>query len=148
MLSLKRLRWVFVPPYISLEDGIDKIIGWSVRARKNGLLGLEPLTDKEKERFANKGLQLLVDGAEPETIRSVLEVEMITTETRSMDVAKVYESMGGYSPTIGIIGAVLGLIHVMTNLQDPKLGGRYCHGFRCNDLRGRIRQHAFLPHRE
>ena len=68
---------------------------------------------------ALKGLQLLVDGVEPETIRSVLEVDYMTQESRDIEAAKVFESMGGYAPTIGIIGAVMGLIHVMGNLADP-----------------------------
>lgn len=123
VFSLKRLKWVFAPPYVSLENGIDKILSWSMRARKNGLLGLEALAEKEREPFAKKALQLLVDGTEPESIRSILEVEIMAREQQEMDAAKFYESMGGYSPTIGIIGAVMGLIHVMSNLQDPKLLG-------------------------
>ena len=106
--AFSQVRWVFFPPYISLEDGIGKVIDWSVKARKQGLLGLEGLAEKESERFARKGLQLLVDGAETETIRSIMEVD------------RVFEAMGGYSPTIGIIGAVMGLIQVMTNLEDPQ----------------------------
>ncbi|MCP5206459.1 MAG: flagellar motor protein [Hahellaceae bacterium] len=121
--AIKRLRWIFAPPYISLDNGIDKVVTWSMRARKSGLLGLEALAEKEVEPFAKKGLQLLIDGAEPESIRSILEVELVSKESREMDAAKVYDSMGGYSPTIGIIGAVMGLIHVMTNLQDPKMLG-------------------------
>lgn len=117
--ALKMLMWVIFPPYVGMEEGIDKIVKWSMRARKDGLLGLENLAEKEEEPFAKKGLQLLVDGAEPETIRSILEVELISREQRDMDGALVYESMGGYSPTIGIIGAVMGLIHVMSNLEDP-----------------------------
>jgi len=112
-------RWVFVPPYVGLEEGIWKVIDWSVKARKQGLLGLETLAEKEPERFARKGLQLLVDGAEPETIRSILEVDLDSREQRDLDAARVFEAMGGYSPTIGIIGAVMGLIQVMTNLEDP-----------------------------
>lgn len=121
--AIKRMRWVFVPPYVNLENGIEKIVNWSMRARKSGLLGLEALAEKELEPFAKKGLQLLIDGSEPESIRSILEVELISREARENDAAKVYDSMGGYSPTIGIIGAVMGLIHVMTNLQDPKMLG-------------------------
>src|SRR5690606_32959824 len=65
----------------------------------------------------------LVDGVEPEAIRSILEVDLLTQENRDLQAAKVFESMGGYAPTIGIIGAVMGLIHVMENLADPsKLG--------------------------
>ncbi len=121
--SAGMLTWVFMPPYVSLEDGIDKVVKWSMRARKEGLLGLEALASKEGEPFAKKGLQLLVDGAESDTIRSVMEVDLIAKENRDIDGAKVYESMGGYSPTIGIIGAVMGLIHVMSNLADPSTLG-------------------------
>ena len=72
---------------------------------------------------ARKGLQLLVDGCEPQNIRAVMEVESVMLEQRDVDAAKFYESMGGYAPTIGIIGAVMGLIQVMSNLSDPsKLG--------------------------
>ncbi len=117
--SGRMLLWVFSPPYVSLEDGMDKIVKWSMRARKEGLLGLEVMASKEGEPFAKKGLQLLVDGAEPDAIRSVMEVDLISKENRDIEGAKVYESMGGYSPTIGIIGAVMGLIHVMSNLEDP-----------------------------
>lgn len=122
--TLKRafvqVRWVFVPPYISMEDGIGKVIDWSVKARKQGLLGLEGMSEREPENFARKGLQLLVDGAEPEAIRSILEVDLDSREQRDLESARVYEAMGGYSPTIGIIGAVMGLIQVMTNLEDPE----------------------------
>ncbi|MDY6797393.1 MAG: flagellar motor protein [Pseudomonadota bacterium] len=118
--SLRQVRWVFVPPYINLEDGIHKVVDWSVKARKQGLLGLEGLAEKEPERFARKGLQLLVDGAETDTIRSIMEVDLESREQRDLESARVYEAMGGYSPTIGIIGAVMGLIQVMTNLEDPE----------------------------
>lgn len=121
--AIRHSRWVFIPPYIGLEDGIDKVINWSVRARKQGLLGLENLAEREPERFARKGLQLLVDGAETETIRSILEVELETREQSDLDAARVFEAMGGYAPTIGIIGAVMGLIQVMTNLEDPSTLG-------------------------
>lgn len=118
--ACRQARWVFFPPYISLEDGIGKVIDWSVKARKQGLLGLEGLAEREPERFARKGLQLLVDGSEAETIRSIMEVELESREQRDMESARVFEAMGGYSPTIGIIGAVMGLIQVMTNLEDPE----------------------------
>lgn len=117
--GLYMLKWVFAPPYLSLEDGIDKVVGWSMRARKEGLLGLESVVEKEHEPFSEKGLQLLVDGSEPEVIRSVMEVELISKEQHDLNAAKIYDGMGGYSPTIGIIGAVMGLIHVMSNLADP-----------------------------
>ena len=121
--SLKMIVWTVFPPKIAQNDAIEKIVNWSNIARKEGLLGLEPLTESEPEPFSRKGLQLLVDGSEPDTIRSILEVELDSQEHMDTQAAKVYEGMGGYSPTIGIIGAVMGLIHVMNNLADPsKLG--------------------------
>ena len=121
--SLKMVIWTIFPPKLAQSEAIEKIVNWSNIARKEGLLGLEPLTESEPEPFSRKGLQLLVDGSEPDTIRSILEVELDSQEHMDTQAAKVYEGMGGYSPTIGIIGAVMGLIHVMNNLADPsKLG--------------------------
>jgi chemotaxis protein MotA len=122
-LAAQRMRWVFLPPSLNFQGGIDKIVRWAMAARKEGLLGLETIADSEPDRFARKGLQLLVDGSEPDSIRAVMELESDLRQQRDVDAAKFYESMGGYSPTIGIIGAVMGLIHVMGNLADPsKLG--------------------------
>ena len=82
-----------------------------------------PCLAEMKDDFAKKGLQLLVDGVEPERIREVMEVQINTYEDELRQGAKVWEAAGGYSPTIGILGAVMGLIHVMENLSDPsKLG--------------------------
>nr|WP_305906680.1 flagellar motor protein [Methylomarinum sp. Ch1-1]MDP4519378.1 flagellar motor protein [Methylomarinum sp. Ch1-1] len=102
---------------------IIKIVDWSALARKEGLLGLEGVIEVEQDAFARKGLQLLVDGNEPEAIRDCLEVEITTREQMDLQAANVYHAMGGYSPTIGIIGAVIGLIHVMQNLANPELLG-------------------------
>ncbi len=121
--SLAVVRWIFFPPRIDLAGGINRVVGWSMTARKEGLLGLEAVADVEADPYARKGLQLLVDGAEPEAIRSILEVDLYTQEGRDIQAAKVFDSMGGYSPTIGIIGAVMGLIHVMGNLADPSMLG-------------------------
>ena len=117
--ALAILGWIVFPPRIDLVGGINSVVGWSMTARKEGLLGLESVADVEADPYARKGLQLLVDGAEPEAIRSILEVDLYTQEARDIQAAKVFESMGGYAPTIGIIGAVMGLIHVMGNLADP-----------------------------
>ncbi|MFA5985180.1 MAG: flagellar motor protein [Methylococcaceae bacterium] len=124
MRSMKMLKWVFQPPKLNLKMQISKVVGWSTVARKEGLLGLENEMFKEKkDMFINKGLQLLVDGNEPGVIRDVLEVELNAKEERDLQAAKLFEAMGGYAPTIGIIGAVMGLIHVMQNLADPRLLG-------------------------
>ena len=121
--ALRISTWVMVPPVQPVTDVIERIVAWSQVARKEGLLGLEGATEDESDPFAQKGLQLLVDGSEPETIRSTLEVDLGTRERHDLQAAKVYEAMGGYSPTIGIIGAVMGLIHVMGNLADPAMLG-------------------------
>jgi chemotaxis protein MotA len=122
--ALRIAVWVALPPAIDLRGGIDRLLAWSTTSRKEGLLGLEGIAEVETDAFAQKGLRLLVDGAEPQTIRDVLELDLDQKEARDLGAAKVFESMGGYSPTIGIIGAVLGLIHVMGNLADPSsLGG-------------------------
>lgn len=123
MRAVRMSSWIFFAPKHQMERTIDRIVAWSNIARKEGLLGLENIEEKEKNLFARKGLQLLIDGSEPENIRSILDVEIETKERFDLQAAKIFESMGGYSPTIGIIGAVLGLIQVMGNLSDPsKLG--------------------------
>lgn len=123
MRSLKMAVWVFLPPKRDPAATIEKIVNWSQTARKEGLLGLEAIAETEPDLFARKGLQLLVDGTEPDAIRNILEVELGAKEHLDLSAAKTFEGMGGYSPTVGIIGAVMGLIHVMENLSDPsKLG--------------------------
>ena len=128
--AMRQAGSVFIPPKHQIKPAIDKIVNWSNIARKEGLLGLETAADKETDLFIRKGMQLLVDGSEPEAIRNILEVELDVGEQHDLQAAKVFESMGGYSPTIGIIGAVMGLIHVMQNLADPsKLGGGIATAF-------------------
>lgn len=117
--ALKMAIWVVKPPVPPVNDTIERIVSWSQVARSEGLLGLETIADEESDPFAKKGLQLLVDGNEPDTIRGMLEVELGAKEQHDLQAAKVFEGMGGYAPTIGIIGAVLGLIHVMGSLADP-----------------------------
>jgi chemotaxis protein MotA len=117
------IKWVFMPPMSDPTSTIQKIVEWSNVARKQGLLGLESAVEQEKDDFLKKGLQSLVDGGEPEAIRSSMEIELETMEHFDTQAAKVFEAMGVYSPTLGIIGAVMGLMAVMQNLNDPsKLG--------------------------
>lgn len=121
--AMRILPWVFKPPKVERSDLIKRMVEWSNTARKQGLLGLEAILDKEQDDFVRKGLQLVVDGSEPEVIRTVLEVDMHVREQADSRAAKVFEGMGVYAPTLGIIGAVLGLMAVMQNLADPsKLG--------------------------
>lgn len=117
--ALKMTVWIIKPPQKSAKNLLDKILDWNQIARREGLLRLEAIAMEETDNFIQKGLQLIADGAEAETIREILETDLDIMESNDLQAAKVYEAMGGYSPTIGIIGAVLGLIHVMGNLADP-----------------------------
>ena len=121
--AMKIVRWVFQPPAQEREAVIRQIVEWSSIARKQGLLALEAQVEAQPDAFLKKGLQMVVDGVEPEAIRQMLEIELHGQGQRDIAAAKVFEGMGIYSPTLGIIGAVLGLIAVMKNLADPsKLG--------------------------
>ncbi|MDQ2068453.1 flagellar motor protein [Natronospira bacteriovora] len=115
--------WLFSPPQEDRRKLIQKIVDWSQVARKEGLLGLEAVVEEEKDPFTRKGLQLLVDGGEPDVIRGILEVDLDATEEFDKQAVKVYENLGIYAPTLGIVGAVMGLMAVMQNLAEPdKLG--------------------------
>lgn len=121
--SMSIVGWIFRPPGVDADDMIEKIVSWSQLARKEGLLGLESVVEAEDDPFVRKLLQLLVDGSEPEVIQSIMDVEIGTREEMDTAAAKVFEAMGIYAPTMGIVGAVLGLMAVMQNLADPsKLG--------------------------
>lgn len=144
--GLKMFIWIFLPPKVEQKAAVEKIVGWSNIARKEGLLGLESLVEAETDAFARKGLQLLVDGGEPEAIRNILEVEIGVKEHFDTEAAKVYDGFGGYSPTIGIIGAVMGLIHVMNNLADPtKLGSGIAVAFVATIYGVALANLVFLP---
>jgi len=121
--AFRIVRWVVQPPASDRQALIRQIVEWSNIARRQGLLGLEPQVEMQDDPFLRKGLQLVVDGVEPDAIRHMLEIELSGQEHRDLAAAKVFEGMGIYAPTLGIIAAVLGLIAVMKNLADPsKLG--------------------------
>ena len=114
---------VFMPPKVDMEQTIKDIVGYATKARKNGLISLEQEGQKAKDPFTQKGIALVVDGTDPQQFRDTMEVELATFEAHAKTSAEYFEAAGGYAPTIGIIGAVLGLIHVMENLSDSsKLG--------------------------
>src|ERR1041384_7110966 len=102
---------------------ITTIIDLANVSRKQGLLALEGKLKDIHDPFFRKGVQLIVDGTDPKAVHAILEIDVECQEEEGLKAAKVWEAAGGYAPTIGIIGAVLGLIHVMENLADPsKLG--------------------------
>jgi len=121
--GVKMARWAFVTPVIDEQSLVQQISGWGSIARKDGILALEMQLKKVEDPFVYKGLQLLVDGNSAEKIREILQIDMHGYETLHWQSARVWESAAGYAPTIGILGAVLGLVHVMQSLGEPaKLG--------------------------
>jgi chemotaxis protein MotA len=103
---------------------IHEIIGFANKARKDGLVSLESAVGRIADPFLRRAMSLAVDGTDPKTVKETMEIELNRFEQECDQEAKVFEGAGGYAPTIGILGAVLGLIHVMENLADPnKLGG-------------------------
>ncbi|MDR0529440.1 MAG: flagellar motor protein [Zoogloeaceae bacterium] len=121
--GLAMSAWVFFPPRQPYQEVIAQVIRWSHLARREGLLALEKVALETDDFLARRGLQLLADGVDESRLRGILEVALDAREDNLRQSARVWEAAGGYSPTIGILGAVLGLIHVMENLTDPsKLG--------------------------
>jgi chemotaxis protein MotA len=97
---------------------IEELVGYSLTARRAGTIALESEVEEIDERFLKKGMTLLVDGFTASEIRTLLEVDMILSEQEADNDAKVFDAAGGYAPTIGIIGAVLGLMQVMKHLDN------------------------------
>jgi chemotaxis protein MotA len=119
MLSaIARLKYVFFEPRYSAQAVIQQVIHLGNTARKNGIVSLEDDIDTIDDPFFRKALGLGVDGTDLEAIRNMMELELEVEAERGRAEAKVFEAAGGYAPTIGIIGAVLGLIQVMKNLQN------------------------------
>jgi chemotaxis protein MotA len=144
--GMQMFGWIVKPPPIDGAALLAKLLEWSNVARKQGLLGLESVINSEPDPFVKKGLQLVVDGTEPEQIRTILEVEMSVREHADQAGAKVFEGMGIYSPTLGIIGAVLGLMAVMQNLADPsKLGAGIAAAFTATVYGIGLANLLFLP---
>jgi chemotaxis protein MotA len=115
---------VFVERQQAPQAVIEEIIGYATKARKNGIVSLEHDAEAVEDQFLRKALNLAVDGTDLQEIRKMMELEMGIEEHRSETEAKVFEAAGGYAPTIGIIGAVLGLIQVMKDLTNIEEVGK------------------------
>jgi chemotaxis protein MotA len=121
--ALRMVRYAFLPPGDDHARLSRSFVFWSNSVRREGLLSLERHCERETDPFIKKGLRMIVDGTDSDRLRLVLEQDINIYERRERAVVKVWESAGGYAPTVGILGAVLGLIQVMENLGDPsKLG--------------------------
>lgn len=97
---------------------LEELVDYANRARRDGILALEKVAEAAPDPFMRKALMMAVDGADATTVRETMELAIGAEEEHGEDKAKAFEAAGGYAPTVGIIGAVLGLIHVMSNLSD------------------------------
>ena len=123
MAALKSLKSILFPPKTNADALIRQIVDFAKRARREGILALEKELPNLDDPFFAKALRMAVDGLEPKQLIETMETELSTMEETQEGAIKFWEAAGGYCPTVGILGAVLGLIHVMSNLTDPsKLG--------------------------
>ncbi|MDQ1911322.1 flagellar motor protein [Paenibacillus sp. GD4] len=115
----KALKMAFASSEQNPEAIIEEIIDMSTVARREGVLALEQRAHEHPNPFLSEGMVMVVDGTDPELTRQILELEMDSLSHRHEGWAKIFEAAGGYAPTMGIIGTVMGLIHVLGNLSDP-----------------------------
>jgi chemotaxis protein MotA len=122
--AAKGLKNVFFEEVIDMNAAVDEIVSFASKARKSSIISLEEDLDKIGDPFLKKALSLAVDGTDLKELRKMMDLEIFQAEKRAEAGAKVYEAAGGYSPTIGIIGAVMGLIQVMKHLENIDEVGR------------------------
>ncbi len=144
--GLKLVRHAFAAPKNDHQETARNINMWAAVARREGLLSLDRYIESVQHPFLRKGLQLVVDGSDGSKVREILESEVAAFELQQRQAVKVWESAGGYAPTIGILGAVLGLIHVMENLADPsRLGSGIAVAFVATIYGVGLANLVFLP---
>ncbi|MBM7773332.1 chemotaxis protein MotA [Actinokineospora baliensis] len=122
------MKRAFLSPKIEGGAVIDVVVKLADRARREGLLALEDEAKKVEDPFLRKGLELAIDGTDSDEVREILEAEIETKRKHDKVGAKIFTDMGGFAPTIGIIGTVLGLVHVLENLADPSQLGHLIAG--------------------
>jgi chemotaxis protein MotA len=129
-----------------INESIKQVVSFAERARREGLLALEEAAKAVDDPFLKKGLELAVDGTDPEELHDILENEIHSMKARHKVGIKFLENMGGFAPTIGIIGTVLGLVHVLENLSDPSALGPLIAGAFLATLWGVLTANVFwLP---
>ncbi len=139
-------RWLFYPPRLDPHKRASMVGDWCKIARRDGMLGLEKIADSTKDPFIARGLGLVVDGTPARTIREILEIQTQRKLERELDAAAVFASLGGYAPTIGLIGAVLGLMQVLGNLSEPdQLGPGIASAFVATVYGVAVANLLFLP---
>ena len=111
------------PPQEDIAELIKKMVEYSTKARRDGILALETDANSETNEFLKKGLSMAVDGNEPDTIRDLLEIDMDQTSERHKANAQIFEQVGGYSGAMGMIGTLIGLVAMLLNMSDPSAIG-------------------------
>jgi chemotaxis protein MotA len=119
----KLYKKAFMPDPFDLADRVKELVGYAERARRDGLLALDEQLASVEDPYTRKGLQLVVDGTDPELVAEVLEAENDAMRKRHAMCVQPFDKAGGYAPTMGIIGTVFGLVHVLTNLSQPETLG-------------------------
>jgi chemotaxis protein MotA len=115
----KLYKKAFSPDVLDLNGRVTELVGYAEQARRDGLLALDEQLAGIEDPYTKKGLQLVVDGTDPELVADVLEAENDAMRKRHQACAQPFEKAGGYAPTMGIIGTVFGLVHVLSNLSQP-----------------------------
>jgi len=122
--ALRRLGSVFFNPRQNPQNTIRRLVQYAQKARREGIVSLDSDLNEIEDPFLKKSLMLAVDGTEPDELRKIMELELNNQAEYEEQVPQVFESAGGFAPTIGIIGAVLGLIQVMQHLDKIDEVGR------------------------
>jgi chemotaxis protein MotA len=144
--GLGMVKLVFNTPPDDRQAIARRVLSWSLLARKEGIFKLETQMNQETDPFIKKGLRLMIDGTTPEKIREICAIDMYFHEMQQRSAVKIWDAAGGYAPTVGILGAVLGLIHVMENLSDPsRLGGGIAVAFVATIYGVGLANLVFLP---
>jgi chemotaxis protein MotA len=124
MTSFSRMRQVIFEGGVNLDSLIKEMLGYAQKARKEGIISLDNELANVKNPFLKKSLMLAIDGTEPEELKKIMVLEMDNQSEQEEKAPQVFEAAGGFAPTMGIVGAVLGLIQVMQHLSDVTEVGR------------------------
>jgi chemotaxis protein MotA len=119
-MTFPKLLGLSMKPRVSDIDTIrEMLVKFAERARREGLLALEGDVEAVEDPFIRHGLQMVIDGLEPDTVEEILEIEIESMQARHGKGIDMFAKMGGYSPTFGVLGTVMGLVSVLSNLADP-----------------------------
>ncbi|MFT6113348.1 MAG: chemotaxis protein MotA [Oleispira sp.] len=122
--AIKLLSWLIAPPQASLDQLLTKLTTCGNAYRKDGVLGLDRIAQAENDPVMKRALVMLADGQAPAAIEKSIRLEIETHAEKDFYAAEVFDNLGGYLPTLGIVGAVLGLMQVLSNLEQPEELGR------------------------